>query len=146
MTEDEISQLLFAQLPIIKLNDGKYMIGTEQKPVQVMVAAGPFTSRGNLLYEGLQEMLARVRQEQPHVLTLLGPFVDGMNEDVKSGNISFRNSTGQLEFLDFDDVFTKVMEFVKGELAQNRVKTKLVVIPSAREIHHISPLPQPPYS
>ena len=64
-----------------------------------------------------------------------------MNEDVKSGNISFRNSTGQLEFLDFDDVFTKVMEFVKGELAQNRVKTRLVVVPSAREIHHISPLP-----
>ena len=48
----------------------------------------------------------------PHVLIMMGPFVDGMNEDVKSGNISFRNSTGELEFLDFDDVFTKVMEYI----------------------------------
>ena len=46
------------------------------------------------------------------MLIMMGPFVDGMNEDVKSGNISFRNSTGELEFLDFDDVFTKVMEYI----------------------------------
>lgn len=55
--------------------------------------------------------------------------------------ISFRNSTGGLEFLDYADVFTKVMEYIKGELAQIRVKTKLVIVPSAREIHHINPLP-----
>lgn len=47
-----------------------------------MVAAGPFTQKGDLLYEGLQELMARVRQEMPHVLVILGPFVDGMNEDV----------------------------------------------------------------
>jgi DNA polymerase alpha subunit B len=111
-----------------------------------MVAAGPFTAKGDLLYEGLQELMAKVRQEMPHVLVLLGPFVDGMNEDVQSGNISFRNSTGQLEFLDFNDIFTKVMEYIKSEIDQLSVQTKLVIVPSAREIHHISPLPQPPYS
>jgi len=47
-----------------------------------MVAAGPFTSKGDLLYDGLQELMVRVRQEMPHVLVILGPFVDGMNEDV----------------------------------------------------------------
>lgn len=111
-----------------------------------MVAAGPFTSRGDLLYDGLQELMSRVRTEMPHVLILMGPFVDGMNEDVMSGNISFRQSSGQIEFLDFEDVFTKVMEYIKGELAQLKVQTKLVIVPSAREIHHINPLPQPAYS
>ena len=106
-----------------------------------MVAAGPFTSKGDLLYDGLQELMVRVRQEMPHVLVILGPFVDGMNEDVQSGNISFRNSTGQLEFLDFNDMFTKVMEYIKSEVAQLSVQTKLVIVPSAREIHHIHPLP-----
>ena len=48
---------------------------------------------------------------------MLGPFVDGMNEDVKSGNVSFRNENGQFEFLDFNDLFSKVMECVKSELA-----------------------------
>ena len=51
----------------------------------------------------------------PHVLILMGPFVDGMNEDVKSGNISFRNSAGQFEFLDYNDLFMKVMEYIKSE-------------------------------
>ena len=111
-----------------------------------MVAAGPFTSRGDLLYEGLQELMARVRQEMPHILMLMGPFVDGMNEDVKSGIICFRNSTGALEFLDFNDLFKKVIEYIKDELATLKVKTKLVVIPSAREIHHLNPLPQPAFS
>lgn len=60
----------------------------------MMIAAGPFTARGDLLYDGLQELMSKVRQEAPHVLLLMGPFVDGMNEDVQSGNISFRNSTG----------------------------------------------------
>ena len=111
-----------------------------------MVAAGPFTSKDNLLYDGLQELLSRVRQEMPHVLILMGPFVDGLNEDIKSGIISFRNSTGQIEFLDFNDLFSKVMEYIKSEFAQLRVQTKLVIVPSAREIHHINPLPQPAYA
>ena len=81
----------------------------------------------------------------PHVLILMGPFVDGMNEDVKSGNISFRNSAGQYEFLDYNDLFMKIMEYIKSEFDQNRARTKLVIIPSAREIQHISPLPQPAY-
>lgn len=117
-----------------------------QKPVQIIVAAGPFTTRGDLMYDGLQELMSRVRQDMPHVLILLGPFVDGMNEDVQSGNISFRNSSGQLEFLDFNDLFEKVLQYIEGELNQMRVKTKLVLVPSAREIHHITPLPQPPYN
>jgi len=68
-----------------------------------------------------------------------------MNEDVASGNISFRQSTNQIEFLDFEDLFKILMEYIKSELSQLRVKTKVVIVPSAREIHHINPLPQPAY-
>lgn len=38
------------------------------------------------------------------------------------------------------------MEYVSGELKQAGLATKLVLIPSAREIHHLNPLPQPPYA
>lgn len=37
------------------------------------------------------------------------------------------------------------MRFIHSELEQNQVETKLVLIPSAREINHLSPLPQPKY-
>ena len=45
--------------------------------------------------------MAIVRRDQPHVLILLGPFIDTMNEDVKEGIISYRGSDGQLDFLEY---------------------------------------------
>ena len=41
-----------------------------------MVASGPFTSRQNLRYDTLQDLMTLVRRDQPHVLVLMGPFVD----------------------------------------------------------------------
>ena len=35
MNEEEIHQLLTSLLPIVKLEPGKYMIGTEKKPIQI---------------------------------------------------------------------------------------------------------------
>ena len=48
--------------------------------------------------------------------------------------------------MDFEDLFKNIMEYIKSELDLIRgVKTKVVIVPSAREIHHIHPLPQPAY-
>ena len=56
------------------------------------------------------------------------------NEWKSKINISFKNSAGQYEFLDYNDLFMKIMEYIKSEFDQLRVQTKLVIIPSAREI------------
>lgn len=45
-------------------------------PVQVVVACGPFTTSSNLLYEPLTDFLTTLRDNPPHVLILLGPFLD----------------------------------------------------------------------
>ena len=71
----------------------------------------------------------------------MGPFVDAQNENVSSGDICFKNAADELEFLDYDDLFMKVFEYIGAELATMNLKTKVVVVPSAREIHHIRPLP-----
>lgn len=49
-----------------------------------------------------------VRRDQPQVLMLLGPFIDTMNDDVKEGIISYRDSDGQLEFLEYQELFIKI--------------------------------------
>ena len=36
-----------------------------QRSMQVMVACGPYTARNGLNYEGLQDLMARVRQDKP---------------------------------------------------------------------------------
>lgn len=42
----------------------------------VWVASGPFTSVADLTYEPLSHLMADVKDGQPSVLILLGPFVD----------------------------------------------------------------------
>ena len=74
----------------------------DNKIMQVMVACGPFTNRNNLLYEPLTELFDKVAQEKPHVLILMGPFVDVMHEQVKEGILSYKDpNTKEFEFLDF---------------------------------------------
>ena len=116
------------------------------KAIQMMVASGPFSSRVNLCYDSLQDLMGTVRRDQPHVLILLGPFIDTMNEDVKEGIISYRDADGQLEYLEYSELFTKIQEYIMGEISQNTIKTQLVIVPSAREIEHLCPLPQPAYT
>ncbi|RCN40579.1 DNA polymerase epsilon subunit B [Ancylostoma caninum] len=47
--------------------------------LRVWCASGPFTTAENCSYEPLCDLLGMVKIEQPHVLVLMGPFVDSRN-------------------------------------------------------------------
>lgn len=44
--------------------------------INIMIAAGPFTAIDDLSYEPLINLLDRIKEEEPHVLILIGPFVE----------------------------------------------------------------------
>lgn len=44
--------------------------------LNIVIASGPFTSKSDLNYEPLNELLAYCKQHKPDVLILLGPFLD----------------------------------------------------------------------
>ncbi len=46
------------------------------KALHLMVAAGPFTQAADLLYEPLRDLLELCKRDKPHVLILMGPFLD----------------------------------------------------------------------
>ena len=46
--------------------------------------------------------------------------------------------------MDYKDLMKLLMKLVEDELKNQN--TKVVIVPSAREINHIYPLPQPPYA
>ena len=71
----------------------------------------------------------------------MGPFVDYQNEDIQEGVISYKNSTGELEFIDYETLFKKIQQYIQGELAHNQIKTKVVIVPSSREIQQLYPMP-----
>jgi hypothetical protein len=56
------------------------------------------------------------------------------------------NKTNSTVFMDFDDLFLQIMTYIKTFFQQNKLSTKLVMVPSAREINHFHPLPQPAYA
>lgn len=46
------------------------------KPMNVLIAQGPYTLDDNLLYEPFTELMSDLKRERPDVVVLLGPFVD----------------------------------------------------------------------
>ena len=108
----------------------------------MMVAAGPFTSQSDLLYQPLLDLLEIVKRDRPHVLVLMGPFLDSKSQDLQDGDI-FYETGGEQVFLDYADLSKVVMDLIKTELS--RQSTQVVLMPSARDINHVYPLPQPPY-
>ena len=59
----------------------------QEQGLSILVAAGPFTSKDDVLYEPLQAVLDHCNERPPHVLLLLGPFVDAEHPLLQAGTI-----------------------------------------------------------
>jgi DNA polymerase alpha subunit B len=51
----------------------------------VVVASGPFTHSDAMTYEPLHALVQYVKQHKPHVLILIGPFVEEAHASVQKG-------------------------------------------------------------
>lgn len=67
--------LIYADPPQVKEN------------LSIVVATGPFTSKNDLSYEPLNELLAYCKQNSPDVLILLGPFFDADHPSLLDGSM-----------------------------------------------------------
>lgn len=86
-----------------------------------------------------------IEREQPHALVLAGPFISQNNEQVQSGDIRYVDpATGEEIFIDYDELFTRIMDFIYEGLSANmQQKLEIIIVPSHQEITHIFPVPQP---
>ena len=81
----------------------------------MVVAAGPFTTTQNIDFEPLKALLDYCLQHKPHVLLLMGPFVDVDHQLIQGGAL-----------LDtFEDVFLKQVSL---HLAAKRTQACLLQI------------------
>jgi DNA polymerase alpha subunit B len=62
---------------------------TGGRPTSIVVAAGPFTTRSELSFEPLEELLATAAQQgaPPTALLLAGPFLDAAHPVVAAGQL-----------------------------------------------------------
>jgi hypothetical protein len=68
----------------------------------------------------------------------MGPFLDLMNTDISSGEISYDGEKGKV-FLTHDQLFQELIKMIATEL--NGVNTKVVFAPSHKDIMHFEVLP-----
>jgi hypothetical protein len=74
---------------------------------------------------------------------MMGPFVDINNTEVANGDIYFQNPDQSRVYLTHEDLFKDLLSTIQKEL--NGLKTKVILVPSHRDIHHFEPLPQAPF-
>uniref|UniRef100_A0A0A9E319 DNA polymerase alpha subunit B n=1 Tax=Arundo donax TaxID=35708 RepID=A0A0A9E319_ARUDO len=109
---------------------------TLSRVLSSVIAAGPYTTTDNLLFEPLQELLSYACRKQPQLLILMGPFIDSDHPDIKRGTVD----------QSFHDIFhfeilRKIQDFT--QYLGNTVC--VILIPSVRDAHHDFVFPQPAF-
>eukprot|EP00026_Physarum_polycephalum_P003504 Phypoly_transcript_03517.p1 GENE.Phypoly_transcript_03517~~Phypoly_transcript_03517.p1 ORF type:complete len:684 (+),score=166.84 Phypoly_transcript_03517:196-2052(+) len=107
-------------------------------PLNILVAAGPFTTTENLAYRPLDHLLEVVERTNPQIVVLLGPFVDTAQALVQSSDETFAEL--------FKSKISATLMRATGTLSTMSLPpSKIVLVPHPRD-PEMSPLPQPPFS
>lgn len=104
--------------------------------LSLIIAAGPFTTTDNLMFEPLTELLAYARRKQPQLLILLGPFIDSEHPEIKKGTV---NRT-------FDEIFHHdILGRLQDYVEYMGSATRVILVPSIRDANHDFVFPQPAF-
>lgn len=102
-----------------------------------IVAAGPYTTNEDLRYEPLAVLLDYAATAKPDVLLLSGPFVDADHPMIRDG----------LAEETFDQLFeSRVLSQLRDFSSRVDGSTRILLLPSPRDVHHDLTFPQGPQS
>lgn len=110
----------------------------EESPfINIVTAAGPYTTITNLKYEPLDDLLRVVERNRPDLVILTGPFIDARHSLLSDGLA-----------VPFDQVFesrvlARVAECAKRFRDDGHL-CKFVIIPSLEDVNQPFVCPQPP--
>ena len=95
-------------------------------PLQIVTAAGPFTTADNLDYQPLVDLISYLVEQEPDVVILTGPFVDMRHATVASGNTVVDGSVVPLEVL----FAYKVSQVLEDFYENTKHATQFILQPS----------------
>ena len=123
---------------LMDFNHGQtFMAG---KPIQMMVAAGPYCVVDDLEYTPLNDLFIEAKRRSPDVLVLLGPFVDENNSKIEYGDTQIGE-----DHYSFTELFQmQVVGQLDIFLADNP-NARVIIAPSPSDAHHPPMYPQPPF-
>ena len=123
----------------------------------MLVACGPFTLSDDLEFAPLVELIQQINAIRPHLVFILGPFVDVRNKKIETGDLDY---TYQEQFdIVIKELQTKISKYV--HLKKYRAETNNVlyvmencfigstvqvcIVPSWRDVHFRTVYPTPPF-
>nr|SVE75814.1 EOG090X07VJ [Daphnia hispanica] len=101
-------------------------------PLNVMVTCGPFTLPDDLEFAPLVEFIQQVNSILPHLVILMGPFVDVKNKKVENGDLDYS----------YQEQFDIVMKELQSKISDS---VQVCIIPSWRDVHYRAVYPTPPF-
>ncbi|NXA43918.1 DPOA2 polymerase, partial [Eudromia elegans] len=109
-------------------------VSADTEPRMVLVACGPYTTSDSITYDPLSDLVDVIVRDRPDVCILFGPFLDAKHEEVE--NCRLLGS--------FSDIFKLCLKtIIEGTRSAG---SRLVFVPSQRDVHHDYVYPQPPFS
>ncbi|XP_020220772.1 DNA polymerase alpha subunit B [Cajanus cajan] len=108
---------------------------SKERELSMIIAAGPFTTTDNLLFEPLMELLAYAKRRPPQLLVLLGPFVDSEHPEVKKGTVD----------KSFDEIFHFEILRKLEDYVECMGSARVLLVPSIRDASHDFVFPQPAF-
>ncbi|KAJ5690084.1 hypothetical protein N7462_004476 [Penicillium macrosclerotiorum] len=115
--------------------------GGANSPLNVMVAAGPYTADDNMEYEPLQELCQKAADSYADSLVLLGPFLDIEHPLLASGDFDLPDIKGlDPDTATLTTIFRHFISAPLTRLAQAVPSITIVLVPSVRDLlsRHVS--------
>lgn len=114
-------------------NEQKGLPSITPKVLSAVLAAGPFTTTDNMLFEPFKELLAYATRRQPQLLILMGPFLDSEHPEIKKGTVD----------RSFDEIFSvEILRRLQDYTQYMGSDVRIILVPSIRDANHDFVFPQ----
>jgi DNA polymerase alpha subunit B len=108
--------------------------GTETRPLNIIIGAGPYTTDADLSFDSLHELCSQAAETKADLLILSGPFIDIEHPKVASGDFSLPpDSKIDLSTATLTDVFRILISQPLSRLAQTLPGITIILVPSVRD-------------
>ncbi|KAF2225820.1 DNA polymerase alpha subunit B N-terminal-domain-containing protein [Elsinoe ampelina] len=114
---------------------------TSDRPLSLIVAAGPYTTDSDLSYDALNALLDRAATSRTDVVILNGPFLDLEHPLIASGDITLPPSYPAVpDLVTLTDAFKAFISQPLTRLTQQSPNTTVILVPSVRDavLKHVS--------
>lgn len=119
--------------------------------LNVIVAAGPFTTSDNLDYEPFGDLMLHIQLTRPDVVILAGPFVDIRHPQIQNNHIQLEMEDGSFANVTLTQMFQqRISAMIEDLYVQSlekdgvELKTQFILLPSLDDAIAEHVYPQPP--